>query len=136
MENDFFETLVHSCHKDLEWQNEHTPSQIKLPRTSGFVRIDKLCLLTPEDDDIDAEMKVDLDEANNQPAAARKQLDPEIWSVSEIDKRIIKLYFIQKMRPSQFSLLTKQPKNRIYVTVESIKRTIMKSIKKRESVEH
>ena len=76
-------------------------------------------------------MKVDLDEANNQPAA-RKQLDTEIWSVSEIDKRIIELYFIQKMRPSTISKLTKQPKNRIYAKVESIKRTIMKFIKKRE----
>ena len=132
MENDFFETLVHSCHKDLEWQNEHTPSETKYPRTSGFVRIDKLCLLTPEDVDIVAEMKVDLDEANNQPAAARKQLDPEIWSVSEIYKRIIELYFIQKMRPSTISKLTKQSKNRIYATVGNIKQTIMKFIKKRE----
>ena len=65
IENDFFETLVHSCHKDLEWQNEHTPSETNFSRTCGFVRIDKLWLLTLENDDIDAEMKVDLDEANN-----------------------------------------------------------------------
>ena len=61
-----------------------------------------------------------------------KQLDLEVWSVSEIDKRIIELYFIQKRRPAIISKLTKQPKSKIYTVVESIKRMVMKSIKEGE----
>ena len=131
-ENDFFEVLVSSSHEDFEWRNRQIQGVTKFPRTCGFVRIDKLCLLIPEDDDINSEMNVDLDETNKELTANNKQLDLEVWSVSEIDKRIIELYFIQKRRPAIISKLTKQPKSKIYTIVESIKRMVMKSLKERE----
>ena len=77
-ENDFFEVLVSSSHEDLEWRNKQIQGVTKFPRTSGFVRIDKLYLLIPDDDYIKSKIKVDLDETNKELTANNKQLDLEV----------------------------------------------------------
>ena len=133
MSSSLFSVLIKSSHEDIEWQNRQQPGDAIFSKTLGFVRIDKLHLLTAEDDNTIIEMNVDQDKVNREQATPWKLLVLDTLDISEIEKRIIESYFIQNKKPSAISRIVRQPRSRIYTTVESIKRTLIKSMKERDS---
>ena len=90
-------------------------------------------LLNAGDDNTIIEMNVDQDKVNREKATPWKLLVPDTLDISEIEKRIIESYFIKNKKHSAISRIVRQPRSIIYTIVESIKRTLIKSMKERES---
>ena len=88
-----------------------------------------MSLLTAEDYNTIIEMNVDQDKANREQATYWKLFVLNILDISEIEKRIIESYLIQYKKPSAISKIVRQPRSKIHTTVETIKRSLIKSMK-------
>ena len=124
----YFSTLIKSKYMDLEWLEKQASTERNFSAALGFVRTDKIHLLIMEDDKNDNVMCIDQDEGDQQIHSNDKSSD-NFWAwISEDDKRIIELYFREKMKPAMISRIIKQPRNKIYSTVERIKKSAIKII--------
>ena len=86
-----------------------------------------------EEDSNDTVMYIDQDESNQQSHPPYKLADNLLSRVSENNERIIELYFREKMKPAMISRIIKQPRNKIYSTVERIKKSAIKIIEFRKT---
>ena len=73
-------------------------------------------------------MCIDQDEGDQQIHSNDKSSD-NFWPwISENDKIINELYFREKIKPAMISRIIKQSRNKIYSTVERVKKSAIKII--------
>ena len=124
----YFTTVMTSKYMDLNWFHKQESTEISFERTSGLIRNSKLHLLALTENTICTGMNVDLDEENNKDQKNCKIYFDADQQNSNAEKQIIELYFIKKMKPGMISSITKQPRNRVYTVVESIKKFVIKTM--------
>ena len=124
----YFTTVMTSKYRDLNWFHKQESTEISFERTSGLIRNSKLHLLALTENTICSEMNVDRDEEDNKDQKYCKTYFDADQQISNAEKQIIELYFIKKMKPGMISSITKQPKNRVYAVVESIKKFVIKTM--------